>query len=145
MLATKVHHSARKGATGMCTKRSAHRMAAGILFTSLLTFQAAAADKHDKNQPFMRGASDESRIARQVRHELLMLPYYGVFDDLKFKVEGYTVTLLSAVTRPTLKSDAEAVVKRVEGVEKVINQIEVLPLSPMDDRIRIAEFKAIYG
>ena len=129
----------------MRTTRSVHRVPAGILFASLLTIQAASADKHDKNQPFMRGARDESRIARQVRHELLMLPYYGVFDDLKFGVDGNTVTLLGAVTRPTLKSDAEAAAKSVEGVEKVINQIEVLPLSPMDDRIRAAEFKAIYG
>jgi len=125
--------------------QSAHRIARGILFASLLTFQAAAADKHDKNQPFMRGAMDEGRIAKQVRHELLMLPWYGVFDDLKFKVEGGTVTLLGAVTRPTLKSDAENVVKSIEGVERVINQIEVLPLSPMDDKIRIAEFRAIYA
>jgi osmotically-inducible protein OsmY len=75
----------------------------------------------------------------------VMLPYYGVFDDLAFRVNGSTVTLLGHVTRPTLKSDAENVVKRIEGVEKVENQIQVLPLSPMDDRIRMAEFRAIYG
>jgi hyperosmotically inducible protein len=74
-----------------------------------------------------------------------MLPYYGVFDDLAFRVDGGTVTLLGAVTRPTLKSDAERVVKRIEGVEKVINEIEVLPLSPMDDQIRMAEYRIIYG
>jgi hyperosmotically inducible protein len=74
-----------------------------------------------------------------------MLPYYGVFDDLAFQLDGNVVTLLGAVTRPTLKSDAGAVVKRVPGVETVINQIEVLPFSPMDDRIRMAEYRAIYG
>src|SRR5258707_8345030 len=97
------------------------------------------------NDAFVAGDVDESRIAREVRHQLLMLPYYGVFDDLAFRVDGGTVTLLGAVTRPTLKSDAERVVKRIEGVEKVINEIEVLPLSPMDDQIRMAEYRTIYG
>ena len=91
------------------------------------------------------GPVDESRIAQKVRHELLMLPYYGIFDDLAFRVDGGTVTLLGEVTRPTLKSDAENVVKRIEGVTNVINQIEVLPLSPMDNQIRMAEYRAIYG
>jgi hyperosmotically inducible periplasmic protein len=85
------------------------------------------------------------RLTREVRHELVMLPYYGVFDNLAFKVDGRTVTLVGQVTRPTLKSDAENVVKDIEGVEKVVNQIEVLPLSPMDDQIRIATFRAVYG
>src|ERR1700730_1272040 len=98
---------------------------------------AAKDEKHkgDHNDAFIAGTPDEARIAQQVRHALLMLPYYGVFDDLAFRVDGSTVTLLGAVTRPTLKSDAENVVKRIEGVTKVINQIEVLPLSPMDDQI----------
>jgi hyperosmotically inducible protein len=85
------------------------------------------------------------RIAREARHELVMLPYYGVFDNLAFRVDGSTVTLLGQVTRPTLKSDAENVVKGIEGVTKVVNQIQVLPLSPTDDRIRIAEYRAIFG
>jgi hyperosmotically inducible protein len=87
----------------------------------------------------------QDRIVREVRHELVMLPYYGVFDNLSFKVEGSTVTLLGQVTRPTLKSDAGNVVKDVEGVEKVDNQIQVLPLSPNDDRIRIATYRAIFS
>jgi hyperosmotically inducible protein len=74
-----------------------------------------------------------------------MLPYYGVFDNLSYRVDGSTVTLMGQVTRPTLKSDAENVVKGIEGVEKVNNQIQVLPVSPMDDKIRIAEYRAIYG
>jgi hyperosmotically inducible protein len=86
------------------------------------------------------------RITKEVRHELLLLPYYGVFDNLAYKVDpDGTVTLLGQVTRPVLKSDAENIVKRIEGVEKVVNQIEVLPLSPMDDQIRRAAFRAIYG
>src|ERR1700731_614892 len=85
------------------------------------------------------------RIQREVRHELLMLPYLGVFDNLAYKVDGYNVTLYGQVTRPTLKSDAENVVKKIEGVEKVDNQIEVLPPSPADDRIRLSLYQAIYG
>lgn len=85
------------------------------------------------------------RIQREVRHELLMLPYLGVFDYLAYKVDGYNVTLIGQVTRPTLKSDAENVVKKIEGVEKVDNQIEVLPPSPMDDQIRRRLYRAIYG
>jgi hyperosmotically inducible protein len=85
------------------------------------------------------------RIVREVRHELLMLPYLDVFDNIAYKVDGSTVTLLGQVTRPTLKSDSENVVKKIEGVEKVDNQIEVLPPSPMDDQIRRRLYRAIYG
>jgi hyperosmotically inducible periplasmic protein len=87
----------------------------------------------------------EQRIQKEVRHELVMLPYLDVFDNLAYKVDGYDVTLLGQVVNPTLKSDAENAVKRIEGVEKVINQIEVLPLSPMDDQLRRRLFRAIYG
>ena len=83
------------------------------------------------------------RLVKEVRHELVMLPYLGVFDNLEYKVDGSTVTLVGQVTRPTLKSDAESAVKRIEGVEKVDNQIEVLPLSPDDDRIRRAVYIAL--
>jgi hyperosmotically inducible periplasmic protein len=92
-----------------------------------------------------RMAGSQDRLSREVRHELVMLPYYGVFDNLAYKVDGRTVTLLGQVTRPTLKSDAENVVKDIEGVEKVENHIQVLPLSSMDDGVRIAVYRAIYG
>ena len=85
------------------------------------------------------------RLIREVRHELVMLPYYGVFDNLAYKVDGYKVTLMGQVTRPTLKTDAERAVKSIEGVESVNNQIEVLPLSPNDDRIRLAVYRTIYS
>jgi hyperosmotically inducible protein len=86
------------------------------------------------------------RISKEVHHELVMLPFYGVFDSLAYKVDpDGTVTLLGQVARPTLKSDAENVVKRIEGVEKVVNNIEVLPTSINDDRIRRATYRAIYG
>jgi hyperosmotically inducible protein len=114
---------------------------------SLALLPAVLMAQHDKNHndAFTSGGPEENRIAREVRHQLVMLPYYGIFDDLAFRLDGSTVTLMGAVARPTLKSDAENVTKRVEGVTRVINQIEVLPLSPEDDRIRQAEYRAIYG
>ncbi len=96
-------------------------------------------------QQTVTGQRSQNRIEREVRHELVMLPYYSVFDNLAFQVEGNRVILLGQVTRPTLKSDAENVVKRIEGVGGVVNKIEVLPVSPNDDRIRLAEFRAIYS
>jgi hyperosmotically inducible protein len=87
----------------------------------------------------------QQSIMREVRHELVMLPYYGVFDNLAFRVDGSTVTLLGQVTRPTLKSSAENVVRAIEGVEQVRNEIDVLPVSPNDDDIRLATYRAIYG
>jgi hyperosmotically inducible periplasmic protein len=112
-----------------------------LLFVSLLTL-AALGFAQDRNQP---SARSQERITREVRHELLMLPYYGVFDDIAFKVDGETVTLLGQVVRPSLKSDAENAIKHIEGVEKVNNQIEVLPTSPMDDRLRLVLYHTIYG
>jgi hyperosmotically inducible protein len=119
-----------------------------LVVTMALSLSAAAvAAKHDSNHndAFISGDANENRIAKEVRHQLVTLPYYGVFDDLAFRVDGSKVTLLGAVTRPTLKSDAENVTKRVEGVTQVDNRIEVLPLSSMDDQIRMAEYRAIYG
>jgi hyperosmotically inducible protein len=108
------------------------------LILAFLTFASAA----QQNEVSPRAVE---RIQREVRHELLMLPYLDVFDSLAYKVDGYNVTLMGQVTRPTLKSDAERVVKKIEGVEKVDNQIEVLPPSPGDDRIRLRLYRAIYG
>jgi hyperosmotically inducible protein len=85
-------------------------------------------------------------LADEVRHELVTLPYYGVFDWLEAEVlPDDTVVLRGAVTRPTLKSDAEARVRRLEGVAKVVNEIEVLPLSTHDDEIRLATYRAIFN
>lgn len=85
------------------------------------------------------------RIAQETLHQLLMIPYYSVFDNLAFRVDGNTVELLGQVVDSSVKSDAVASVKKIEGVDKVIDNIEVLPPSPMDDRIRRAEYRAIYG
>lgn len=89
-------------------------------------------------------AKSQERIIKEVRHELLMLPYFGVFDYIAYKVDGSTVTLLGSVVRPVTKSDAQNSIKRIEGVEKVDNQIDVLPPSSMDDRLRQRLFRAIY-
>jgi hyperosmotically inducible protein len=92
-----------------------------------------------------RETKSNQNIVREVRHQLLLLPYYSVFDNLAFKVDGDRVTLEGQVTRPTLKSDAEAAVKSIESVSGVSNNIEVLPPSPMDDQLRRALYRAIYG
>lgn len=114
---------------------------AALSFLSVVSVSAIAQD-NQRDQPSPKSVE---RITKEVRHELLMLPYFGVFDNIAYKVDGGTVTLIGQVVRPVLKSDAENAVKRIEGVDKVDNQIEVLPPSSMDDRIRIAEFRAIYG
>src|SRR6476659_10861937 len=101
----------------------------------LLVATPLLAADNNKRQP-------GDRLTREVRHELVMLPYYGVFDNLAYRVDGSHVTLLGQVTRPTLKSDAENVVKDIEGVERVENHIEVLPLSSMDDGVRIATYRS---
>ena len=84
-------------------------------------------------------------MTEQVRHKLAMIPYYSVFDILQFKVEGDTVTLMGQVRRPVIKDEAESSVKHIEGVKTVRNQIEVLPPSPFDDRLRRAEYRSIYS
>ena len=95
---------------------------------------------HQRNERKM-----QENLVKEVRHQLLLLPYYSVFDNLLFKVEGDNVTLLGQVVRPTLKSDAENAVKSIEGVASVNDQIEVLPVSPMDDQLRRAVYRAVYG
>jgi hyperosmotically inducible periplasmic protein len=102
--------------------------------STLLPARASAEDR-----------SGNAHLARQVRHELVTLPYYSVFDNLAFRIDGTNVTLLGQVTQPTLKSSAENVVKDIEGVTHVNNEIQVLPLSPNDDQIRRAEYRAIYS
>ncbi|HET8546993.1 MAG TPA: BON domain-containing protein [Bryobacteraceae bacterium] len=87
-----------------------------------------------------------SRLENEVRHELVMLPWFSIFDNLKFQVRDNNEVVLSGqVTRPTLKADAQRVVERIEGVERVVNNVEVLPLSPFDDRIRMAVARSIFG
>lgn len=98
-------------------------------------------------QPAKKAVAPEAqaRIAREVRHELLMVPQYGVFDHLAYEVNGYNVTLTGSVTQPVIKNNAERAVKTIEGVEKVDNKITVLPVFSADNRIRVAVYRAIYG
>jgi len=114
-----------------------------VVSFSVVILAIALAPFARAHQPVSNRA--EQRIINDVRHEILMLPYYNVFDNIMYKVEGYNVTLMGQVTRPVLKSTAGNVVKRIEGVERVDNQIEVLPTSGMDDQLRLRLFRAIYG
>ena len=107
---------------------------------SLGFISRAAAAPQKQTEP----KAEQNQI-KEVRHQLVLLPYYSVFDNLSFQVQGSKVVLMGQVVRPTLKSDAEAAVKSVEGVTSVENNIEVLPVSPMDDQIRRAVFRAIYS
>lgn len=114
-----------------------------VLFCGFLFGQAQSGN--NSHLAIRPGAQDanEQHIAKEVRHELLMLPYYSIFDDLEFSVNGNNVTLLGAVVNPTLKKDAENAVKHIEGVSSVNNQIKVLPPSPNDDQIRREVARAI--
>jgi hyperosmotically inducible protein len=119
-----------------------------VLALPLIFSMVALASPTSQNNQSTGAVNQKSidRIIKEVRHELVMLPFYGVFDNLSYKVDpDGTVTLLGQVSRPVLKSDAENVVKHIEGVEKVVNNIEVLPTSINDDQIRRATYRAIYG
>lgn len=89
--------------------------------------------------------TEQQRLAEQIRKQLITLPYYGVFDELSFRLDGRKVILTGQVTRPTLASSAENVTRSIAGVEEVENRIEVLPLSPNDDRIRLAVYRNVFG
>jgi hyperosmotically inducible protein len=127
----------------------------GIILSCVLCLAVMAQDSNSTPPPPEAGQQQRTeglsqrgydRIVKEVRHELVMLPFYGVFDNLAYSVaQDGTVTLTGQVVRPVLKSDAENVTKKIEGVTKVVNNIEVLPASPMDDRIRRATYRAIYG
>jgi hyperosmotically inducible protein len=105
------------------------------VLTATLTFGAGGT----------RAAGTLDPLSEKVRHELVMLPYFNVFDDLLFRVDQGTVTLFGSVTDPVVKRDAESAVKHLEGVMRVENEIEVLPLSTFDNRVRLQTYFAIYG
>jgi hyperosmotically inducible periplasmic protein len=116
-----------------------------LLLLIILVVGLASSIKGQDGQNGLASSSSpaQARIQKEVRHELLMLPYFGVFDNIAFRVSGNTVTLLGQVTRPTLKSDAENTLKHIEGVEHVDNRIEVLPPSPMEDRLRLSLYNIL--
>jgi len=106
--------------------------------------QGSNSTAHNASRDTVRQSGIDT-ITREVHHELVLLPYYGVFDNLAYPVSpDGTVTLLGKVARPSLKSDAENAVKGIEGVENIDNQIKMLPTSNMDDQIRMATYQAIY-
>src|SRR5205823_4691569 len=120
-------------------------LVAALLATPMVAspYSGAARPQDEKKQ---RSESKyREKLHKEVRHQLVMLPWYSVFDNLAYQVDGDKVILSGQVTRPTLKSDAEAAVKSIEGVASVVNNIEVLPVSPMDDQLRRALFRAIYS
>lgn len=117
----------------------------GILATASSGFALQAAQANPQAPQAQQLQPGEARLAQEVRHQLVLLPYYSLFDWFQFSVQGHTVTLQGEVVQPVLKSDAENVVKHVEGVEQVVNNLKVLPLSDLDNHIRRAEFRAIYG
>ena len=123
----------------MSMKNRNKLMIFGMLFAALLAVSAGNCAASDpKGQP--------GSLTDEVRHALVMLPWYGVFDEIAFTTDSSgNVTLTGKVTWPVLKSDAETAVKHLNGVRKVINDIEVLPLSRFDDSIRIATYRAIFS
>jgi hyperosmotically inducible protein len=120
-----------------------NRLAALSLFVALAAGSAAtavASPLAESGQGF-----DAQQVSKRVRKELVTLPYYGVFDNLAYKVEGNTVTLYGQVVRPSTRSDAARRVAKIKGVERVVNNIEVLPLSGFDDGIRAEAYRAIFN
>src|SRR5215213_3827046 len=85
------------------------------------------------------------QLAKKVRKELVTLPWYGVFDNLAYEIDGATVTLHGQVVQPSTRRDAGRRVAKLKGVERVVNNIEVLPLSPFDDDIRARTYRALFG
>jgi hyperosmotically inducible protein len=110
----------------------------GTLAIMLISSTYAFAQMPGANQP-------TNDLTSRVRHELVMLPYFTIFDNMSYRVDGSTVTLMGKVTRTSLRQDAERVVKNIEGVDRVQNEIEVLPVSMFDNQIRWQEARAIYG
>ena len=116
-----------------------------VLPFALVVMGIGAGTQSALAQPAAAASPAQARIQKEVRHELLMLPNFTVFDNIEYQVSGDTVTLIGDVTQPVLKSDAENVVKHIEGVSQVVNKINVLPPAPMDNQSRVALYRAIYG
>jgi hyperosmotically inducible periplasmic protein len=112
-----------------------------IFLASLVQIGMAA----DSKQTIPPAGKQAKTLDDRIKHSILMLPYYGVFDDIGYKLQGDTVTLVGEVRRPFLKDDADQAVRKIDGIAKVVNNIEVLPLSPMDDSLRWMTYKAIYS
>jgi hyperosmotically inducible protein len=123
------------------------KLRALVIFSTISVFASAMAlNALGATTPKANPQAGNAHIIKEARHELATLPYYGVFDWLEFQVmPDNSVVLRGQVVRPTTKSEAEARVKDIDGVTKVVNEIQVLPLSPQDDRLRRALYRTIYG
>lgn len=122
--------------------RSSGLLAVAVILMASAESLLAATSKHQAPRD---EAQYEAWLQKEVRHQLVMLPWLSIFDNLEYRVEGTKVVLMGQVVRPTLKDDAGRSVKNIEGVTEVDNQIQVLPPSEMDWQIRRAEYRAIYG
>lgn len=129
----------------MIDHSSSHTRARLLSAVVLLFAFSSASFTRAQTPPTRSSPNYQQWLTNEVRHQLVLLPFYSVFDNLQYKVDGDDVTLLGQVRLPTLKIDAGNAVKGIEGVGKVTNNIEVLPASPMDEQIRRAEYRAIYG
>lgn len=112
----------------------------GVVAIIAIAAVAALATPGASNEP----GAGEQQIVKKVRHELVTLPYYGVFDNLAYRVDGNTVTLYGQVVRASTRSDAGRRVAKIEGVGRVVNQIEVLPLSSFDNELRVRAYRTIF-
>ena len=108
-----------------------------------LVLAASVAAAAPSEQAGQRAAYEQ--LAKKVRKELVTLPWYGVFDNLAYEINGSTVTLSGQVVQPSTRKDAERRVRRLAGVERVVNNIEVLPLSSFDDSIRVSAYRSLFG
>jgi osmotically-inducible protein OsmY len=115
------------------------------LITLLSMGSALTAATRLKSQPPVDPAQHQAWLTEQVRHKLAMISWYSVFDNLAYQVNGDSITLKGQVRRPVIKNEAESSVKHIEGVKEVVNQIEVLPPSPLDDQVRRQEYRSIYS
>lgn len=121
------------------------RSALAVPLMLVMALALGAAGASAQSRATQDQANYNAWLTGQVRHSLAMLPWYGVFDNLEYSVQGNEVMLYGQVVRPITKSDAAGAVKRLEGVAKVVNNIQVLPLSRMDDQIRLAEYRSIFS
>jgi hyperosmotically inducible periplasmic protein len=112
-------------------------LAISLATAASVTFAAPASWSPD--------TAGDAQTNNKIRKELVTLPYYGVFDNLAYEVQGNTVILSGQVVRPTTRKDAERRIARIEGIDRVVNNIEVLPVSGFDDSIRVSAYRAVFG
>ena len=126
-------------------KRNLQRILGTAVFILMISLVQVGMASIPKGTTASAASQQIKDLQDRIRHTLLMLPNYGVFDDLNFALQGDTVTLIGEVRTAILKSEAEAAVRKTAGVANVINNVEILPLSPMDDSLRVKTYRAVYS